>query len=126
MDAEIYLEEYTEIENRYLVIESDHHAVWAYVLDENNQIEFDGFLFSRGTFVDSSENIKEFIGKGFQPPLMKSFANEFSVQRRMTNENLKIVWESSLVRNLIDNVEFSRMDTLNRISYSKATSKKGP
>ena len=68
MDAEIYLEEYTEIENRYLVIESDHHAVWAYVLDENNQIEFDGFLFSRGTFVDSSENIKEFIGKGFQPP----------------------------------------------------------
>ncbi|MDE1208350.1 hypothetical protein [Tenacibaculum larymnensis] len=125
METEIYLTEYNETENRNLIIDSDQHSVWAYVLDSNNQIEFEGFLCSRGTLVESVENVKEFIAKDFQPPLRKNFANEFSIQSGIKNENLKIVWENNLIRISINETEFLKMDTLNKMSYSKAISEKG-
>ena len=69
--------------NRNLVIDSDKHSVWAYVLNHQNQIEFDGFLCSLGTLVESNEEVKEFIEKDLQPPLMKNVANEFSIQNEL-------------------------------------------
>ncbi|WP_375238886.1 hypothetical protein [Aurantibacter sp.] len=124
MKTEIYLTVFNESEKRNLIIDSDQHSIWAYLLDSQNQIEFDGFLCSRGTLVESNEKVKEFIEMDFQPPLIKRVANEFSIQIGITNENIKIDWKNNLIRILINDTEFLKMDTLNKKSYSKAISEK--
>ncbi len=124
--VEIYITEYNKLENRNLVIDSDQHSIWAYVLDSENRIEFDGFICSRGTLVDTSSNVKEFIENDFQPPLTKNIANEFSIQSEIKNEDIKIFWNDNLIRILINETEFLKMDTLNKKSYSKAVSESGP
>lgn len=125
MKTDIYITEFNETENRKLIIDSDEHSVWAYILDSENKIELDGFLFSCGTIVESIENIQEFIDKDFQPPLAKRFENKFSVLSGIKNENIKIIWGENLIKIFLNGIEYLVMDILNRQSYSKAISEKG-
>ncbi len=124
--SEIYITEYNKLENRNLVIDSDQHSIWAYVLDSDNKVELEGFICSRGTLVDTSSKVREFVENDFQPPLTKNIGNEFSIQSDITKEDIKIFWNDNLIQILINETEFLKMDTLNKKSYSKAVSEPGP
>ena len=126
---EIYLSEINEKQNREVVVEGDDHSIWAYVLkhsEESIGIEFDGFICSRGTLVETSKEIKEYINKAISAPLMKRYSNEYSVQSGIKNENIKIDWNGNEISIKLNGIDFLIMDIENRKSYSKSTSEKGP
>ncbi len=103
---EIYISKINEEQNREVIIEGDDHSVWAYVLkhsDETIGLEFDGFVCSRGTVVESSDEVKMFIDKGISPPLMEKYANEFSIQNSIENEDIEINWIRNEIKVMVSN-----------------------
>jgi hypothetical protein len=125
---EIYISKINEEQNREIVVEGDDHSIWAYVLkhsEESIAIEFDGFLCSRGTIVETSKEIKEYINKVISAPLMKKYSNEFSIQRGIENENIEIDWKGNEISIKLNGIIFLIMNIKNRKSYSKSISKKG-
>lgn len=125
MSKEIFIAEFNPNESRHLIIESDKHSVWAYVLNSENQIEFEGFICSLGTLVDSTLDIERFINNELQPPLSKNAANEFSIQKGIQKTDFKIDWCNNLINIYINEVIFAIMDTLNQKCYSKSISESG-
>ena len=127
--SEIYISKINEEQNREIVVEGDNHSIWAYVLlqsEESFEIEFDGFVCSRGTILESSKDIKKYINKVISAPLIKKYSNEFSIQRGIENENIEIDWKGNVISVKLSGIEFLIMDINNKKSYSKSTSKKGP
>ena len=126
---EIYLSKINEEQNREVIVEGDDHSVWAYVLkhsEESIGIEFDGFICSRGTLVESSKEIKDYINNAISAPLMKRYSNEFSIQREIENKDIEIDWHGNEISIKLNGIDFLIMDLKNRKSYSKSTSENGP
>lgn len=122
---EIYITVSNEKENLRLIIDGDDHSVWAYVIDAKNQISFDGFLCSRGTVVDTFDRVNELASNDFHPPLMKDFANEYSVHSEIQNDDIRIDWDKHLIQVSINDEVYLKMDVRKKESYSKALSKNG-
>jgi len=126
---EIYLSKINEEQNREVIVEGDDHSVWAYVLkhsEESIGIEFDGFICSRGTLVESSKEIKDYMNNAISAPLMKRYSNEFSIQREIENKDIEIDWNGNEISIKLNGIDFLIMDLKNRKSYSKSISENGP
>tara|TARA_R100001369_G_scaffold31716_3_gene56246 strand:+ start:603 stop:1016 length:414 start_codon:yes stop_codon:yes gene_type:complete len=126
---EIYLTKINEEQNREVIVEGDDHSVWAYVLkhsEESTRIEFDGFICSRGTLVETSKEIKDYINNAISAPLLRQYSNEFSIQREIENKNIEIDWNGNEISIKLNGIDFLIMDLEKRESYSKSTSEKGP
>jgi HSP20 family molecular chaperone IbpA len=126
LKTDIFLTLYNDEENYSLVIDGDEHSIWVYVLNSEGDIYFEGFLCSRGTVAKTSEEIEEYISQNFQPPLLKEFENKFSIQQNIDKENIEIKWKNGQIHISINQVEFLKMDILNKTAYSKSISSEGP
>lgn len=129
MKEEIFISDFNYELNKNLVIEGDENSVWAYIVDNSSEellIELDGFLCSRGKLIESTSEAKQFVKKGFAPPLHREFANEFSIHKNITSDEISILWEELRVKVLIKNETYLILDLENKISYSKSISKNGP
>ncbi len=114
-------------EEKSLVIEGDDHSVLAYIVNsEKGEILFDGFVCSRGTIVDSSAEIKEFIDNGIAPPLLAEYENRYSVQPYITNDSILIELTDTNIKVYLDETVFTDLDLVSGTSYSKAVQKDGP
>ena len=129
MKGEIFISDFNEEVNKTLVVEGDEHTIWAYVLnslDGQNNIEFQGFLCSRGTLVEEESEIGDYIDQGFAPPLLRSFSNEYSVQEEITANNISIFWDKEKVGVLVDEVTYLILDYTNKVAYSKGVLEESP
>ncbi|MEM7374607.1 MAG: hypothetical protein AAF587_38800 [Bacteroidota bacterium] len=124
---DIYISETNAVQRQELIIEGDAHSVWAYVLNlPENKVKFDGFVCSRGTIVERSEEVKEFIAKGISPPLMKRYSNQYSIQTGLESRHIQIDWRENTISIKVREVDFLILDLENQISYTKAVSNNGP
>jgi hypothetical protein len=127
---EIFISEINERINRAIVIEGDEHTVWAYcmkLVDEEKELLFDGFICSRGTIVDKSEEVRNFISNDYQPPLMDEYKNDFSIHESITNEDFRIKWENdSIIKIFMNEILYLVMDLKSQQAYSKSIKKQGP
>lgn len=128
---EIFVSEINETIERAIIIDGDEHTVWAYLLkmvNEEQELLFEGFICSRGTIVDESTDVNEYIDKGFQPPLLRNYRNEFSMHKNLTNEDFEIIWEieNNRVKVLLKKELYLIMDYKHESSYSKSISNEGP
>src|SRR5690606_12792820 len=108
----------------------DIHTVWAYVIDITNnkdEIEFDGFICSRGTIIQTKDEIEAYINddQGFAPPLLAEYKNEYSIVNDLVESDIKIDWKHNIVRIFIKGIEYLLMDLDSKKSYSKGISKSG-
>lgn len=117
--------------NKCILVQGDTHSVWAYVIDitdHKDEIEFDGFICSRGTIVQTKDEIEAYINddQGFAPPLLTEYKNEHSVIKNLTETDIEIHWNKNIVRVFIKGVEYLKMELETKKSYSKGISKSGP
>lgn len=129
--APIFISDSNEDLSKAIIIDGDQHSVWAYILEidgENQNLIFDGFICSRGTIVKDGAEVKKYISQDFQPPLMKKYKNEYSVQESLSDEHFTIEWDTSKleVKVKLKNELYLIMNILKKESYSKATSMTGP
>ena len=116
--------------NKCILVQGDIHTVWAYVIDitdNKDKIEFDGFICSRGTIVQTKDKIELYINdnQGFAPPLLAEYKNEHSVIKDLSETNIEIHWEKNIVQVFIKGIEYLKMDLESKMSYSKGISKSG-
>lgn len=126
---EIFVSEINAQLKKAIVIDGDQHTVWAYcmeMINDEQELLFDGFLCSRGTTVNESEDVKQYISNDLQPPLMAAYKNEYSIHNSIVNSDFKIEWNGENVNVYINDTLFLIMDTKNKISYSKSINQKGP
>ncbi len=126
---EIYLTQYNESQKLSVIIEGDQYSVWAYIVDNENEemnILFHGFVCSKGLIVNTNEAVKLHLNQGAAPPLMREYANEYSIQNDISNDRLFIVWNHSIVKVFIDKIEFLILHIGKRKSYARGVSKTGP
>jgi hypothetical protein len=112
-----------------VVVEGDEHSVWAYVLKHSQEsigFELDGFICSLGPLIECSDDVKTSIDQCLSPPLLKEYANEFSLQPEIKNEHITIDWHGNEISIKVNGIVFLIMDIENRKSYSKGVSKNGP
>ncbi|WP_232124628.1 hypothetical protein [Tenacibaculum finnmarkense] len=112
-------------------MQGDIHSVWAYVIDitdNKDEIEFDGFICSRGTLIQNKEEIGTYINddQGYAPPLLIEYKNEFSIINDLIESDIKIDWKDNIVRVYMKGIEYLLMDLDTKKSYSKGISKSGP
>lgn len=128
---EIFVSEVNEQIERAIIIDGDEHSVYAYcmkVIDDQQELMFHGFICSRGTVVNFSKEVGNFIGQDFQPPLMEEYRNEYSVGESILNEDFRIEWEEKekVIKVFLSGVLYLIMDMASQTSYSKSVSKEGP
>lgn len=124
---DIYLSDFNQKLNRVVVVEGDQHSIWAYLLKEDQKgIDFEGFLCSRGTMIQNSDEIQQYMEAGMAPPLFQALANEFSVQEAIENKDITIIWKNQAANIFINEVLFLILDTENRVAYSKAVAEDSP
>ncbi|HLZ17700.1 MAG TPA: hypothetical protein VKQ08_11695 [Cyclobacteriaceae bacterium] len=123
MPADIFLSDYDPGTNHHLVVESDHCVVWAYLLTgDTQQILMDGIVCS---LIEPAEDWGEAIDKTKPPPLLKRFANTYSVLPQLREDQFRIQWTGHEVRVYIDETLYLVMDLHLRTSRSKALSLAG-
>lgn len=126
---EILVSEINEELNKAVVIDGDQHTVWAYcmeMINDEQELLFDGFLCSRGTIVSDSKEVQNYIENELQPPLMEGYKNKYSIHAAIVNDDFKIKWERNTIRVYINETLYLIMNMKNRISYSKSITKEGP
>ena len=128
MSADIYLSYHLAEINRTLVIDGDGFSVYAFLLkDDEESIDFDGFICSTGTLVENETEVKRFIQEGNQPPLMKKYANELSVVEDIKAEDIDVeVLDDETLAVSIRGRQYMLMDLAEKQSYSIAVSEDGP
>ena len=128
MGADLYLSYHLAEQNQTLVIEGDGFSVWAYLLQEDDEnIDFGGFLCSTGTLVDTDEEVEHFLKEGNQPPLLKEFANEFSIVPDLKSEEITV--ESLTAETITVSIrgrQYLLLDVPEKQAYSIAVSQDGP
>ncbi|RCS28225.1 hypothetical protein DUT90_01195 [Polaribacter sp. WD7] len=130
MDEALLQSEYNYEMNKCVLVQGDIHSVWAYVIDitdNRDEIEFDGFICSRGTLIDNSNEIEAYINhdQGYAPPLLSEYKNEYSIINDLIENDIKIDWKDNIVRILIKGIEYLKMDLDTKMSYAKGISKSG-
>ena len=123
----IFIQNRNPFGHENLIIEEDENSIWAYLIDNEDQLIMDGFICSTGKLVESSEEIKTAMDKGSAPPLLSKFKNEHSIQKSLNENDLSIEWvsEDELIVSINEN-QFLRMIKSSRESYSKAINNDGP
>ena len=114
--------------NRTLVIDGDGFSIWVYLLQEDDEsIDFSGFLCSMGTVVDSDAEVERFLQEGNQPPLQKEFENEYSVVGEVVPEDISVeVLDSENLTVSVKGRQYLLLDLAERQSYSIAVAEDGP
>ncbi len=128
MSADLYLSFHLAEAGRTLVVEGDGFSVWAYLLnDDDESIDFSGFLCATGTLVESSEEVVHFLTEGNQPPLLREFANEFSIVADLQAEDITVdaLAEDKLAVS-IRGKQYLLLDLADKQAYSIAVSEDGP
>lgn len=126
---DIFVSEINRELNRAIVIDGDQHTVWAYcmeMINDEQELLFDGFLCSRGTIVTESEEVQNYIKNGLQPPLMEEYKNEFSIHSAIINDDFKTKWDRNTIKVYINETLYLVMNMKDQISYSKSIIKEGP
>lgn len=131
MNEVLLTSEYNYEINKCVLVQGDIHSVWAYVIDitdNKDEIEFEGFVCSRGTLIADNSEIEKYINhdQSFAPPLLTEYKNEYSIINDLTESDIKIDWKDDIVKILIKGTEYLKMDLETKISYSKGISKSGP
>ncbi|WP_405369818.1 hypothetical protein [Nonlabens sp. Asnod2-A12] len=127
MNEEIYISD--SFGDFNVVVEGDEHSLWAYVFENVNeeyQILCDGFICSRGLIVQSNEDVKTYIEKGSQPPLMEEYASTVAVQENLSPTDISISINMVEIIVEVKNIPFLKIDFEHLKPYSKAVSKDGP
>ena len=123
----IFIEEQSPFLNEKLVVEEDEKSTWVYLVDADNNILQDAFLCSSGEIVTDIVEMKSVIENNMAPPLMESFRNEFSVQKSLSENDVKVKWVSeNEVKVFLGDKEFVRMLKKEKESYCLGVSKDGP
>jgi hypothetical protein len=128
MKDPIYIAKQIDSQSRELIIESDDFSIWAYLIDSenDNNILLDGFICSLGKVLDSTAEVKDYIDKGYAPPICKDFLNDFTVQKDIVEKDINIKIESKGISIYIRDLKFLEMDLINLESFSRSISKSGP
>lgn len=113
---------------RTLVIEGDGFSVWAYLLQEDDEnIDFSGFVCSLGTVVESDAEVERFLKEGNQPPLLQEYANEHSVVKDLSGDEIAVeVLDSNTLMVSVRAKEYLLIDVEEKQCYSIAVSQDGP
>jgi hypothetical protein len=124
----IYITKQIDSQSRELIIESDDFSIWAYLMDSENEnnIILDGFICSLGKVLDSTAEVKDYIEKGYAPPISKDFLNDFTIQNDITEKDIDIKVDSKGISIYIRDLKFLEMDLINLYSFSRSISKSGP
>lgn len=128
MTTDIYLSFHLAELDRTLVVEGDGFSVWAYLLnDDDESIDFSGFLCSTGTLVDTDEEVERFIKEGNQPPLLRVFANDLSVINDLSSEDISVdALDDESLAVSIRGKQYLLMDMADKQAYSIAVAQDGP
>ena len=125
-EEKIFISQMIEELDKSIIIEEDENSIWAYLMNKDFKlIEFDGFLCSIQPPTDSYD--KKDIQKK-PPPLINEYANEFSYLPTIRGDQIRIETdiENQLVKIMISNDLYLRLDLEAKKSYSKGLSKDGP
>lgn len=123
----IYIQEKNPFTDEALVVEEDENSIWIYRVDNENKIVQDALFCSTGKLVDNSAEIKEAISRGLAPPLLKSFANELSIQTGLTVDDITIKWLSAdEVEVSLRSQPFVKLNNATKETFSLAVNKDGP
>jgi hypothetical protein len=123
----IFIQEPNPFSNESLVIEEDANSIYAYRLNSEQTVLQDIFICSTGKIVETANEIKEAIDLGFAPPLLRSFANEYSIQKYLTEDDISINWISvEEVVVCIKRKPFARLNGRTKECFSIALNKDGP
>lgn len=125
----IYISEVNESKDFGIVVEGDEHSIWAYFLEiegDEHKVLFDGFICSRGTVLDSTNEVKNYLKQGKSPPLAKDYLSEYSVHKDVTNEDFEIQWLKNEIHISMKNEVYLIMNIDEKKSYSKSISRTGP
>lgn len=112
-----------------IVVEGDEHSIWLYVFEQVNeeyQLLCDGFICSRGLIVENNDDVKSFIKKGFQPPLMKEYASENAVQNGLISNDITISITTQEIIIEVKDIPFLKIAFDDLKPVSKAIAKDGP
>ncbi len=128
MNADLYLSYHLATLDKTMVIEGDGFSVWAYLLQDDEQsIDFSCFLCATGTLAETDADVERFLEEGNQPPLMKEFANEWSVVEALQAEDIGVeALDDETISISIRNKEYLLIDLAEKIGYSIAIAKDGP
>ncbi|WP_224999208.1 hypothetical protein [Cesiribacter sp. SM1] len=128
MDTDLYLSFHLAEIGRTLVIDGDGFSVYAFLLKEDDEsIDFDGFLCSTGTLVENEAEVARFIQEGNQPPLMKQYANEHSVVKDLKADEVGVeVLDDETLAVSIRGKQYLLLDIAEKQSYTIAVTEDGP
>jgi hypothetical protein len=128
MDTDLYLSFHLAEIGRTLVIDGDGFSVYAFLLKEDDEtIDFDGFLCSTGTLVENEAEVARFIQEGNQPPLMKQFANEYSVVTDLKADEVGVeVLDEDTLAVSIRGKQYLLLDIAEKQSYTIAVTEDSP
>jgi hypothetical protein len=105
-------------------LEEDDYSFWAYGVSlkksGSTEIQFDGFLASKGDFVSSQKDVKVYIGLGSAPPLHSEFKTEASILKYIRNEDVQIRWrDNNALLKVGDDLRMI-LDFDKKVAYTKA------
>jgi len=79
--------------NLSLIIENNGESIWAYLIDENQEMLKDVFLLSP---IEPCEELdRDSIENGNPPCLIKSIASKLAYQPEVLETDFSVVWSSS-------------------------------
>jgi len=88
MQQDIYITSFYENIGRTLILESNTHSLWAYLLaPDSNKIELDGFVCS---LIEPPEFIETPTDKTLPPPLIRQYSNNSSFVENLRADQIKI------------------------------------
>ncbi|HVU95416.1 MAG TPA: hypothetical protein VHE34_09335 [Puia sp.] len=123
MPEDLFLSSNDPGSNHYLVVEGDNLAVWAYLLNvEDEKILAHGLVCSR---MEPDEELKDPIDRTKPPPLIKRFASSHSIIPDLKEEQMKIEWINQQAKLYIDGILYLVMEVNTRRARCKAVSKPG-
>ena len=79
--------------NLSLVIENNGESIWAYLLNETNEMLKDAFLLSPIEPLDMFD--QDSVGNGNPPTLIKKYATQAAYQPNALEADFSVVWSSS-------------------------------
>ena len=123
----IFIQSNSPFKEETLIIEEDTMSIWAYLLNDSNEIIQYGLLCSTGELIEEQSQIKTAIDNGLAPPLLRDFENDYSIQIGLAKDDLDVEWVSGEELIIyLKSVPYLKMNMVSKESYSMAVNQDGP
>lgn len=104
--------------NEYVIIEEDDYSIWSYVMDtETDTIIFSGFICAIQPPVADTTDLIHFMEEGIAPPLLESYANEYSIVLDAHAEDFQVLWSEDAADIFMGPVFYARLNVKHKLHF---------